>query len=207
MLVRHLAAALTLGALALVVTATPAFAHAELVSSTPANGSTIPAAPPTVQLVFDQPVTLAANPVEIIGPGNVTWQVATPTVTGSAVLADVRAAGPAGVYTLVYRLRSTDGHAISGSIRFTMAVAVPAAPAATTTRTPSGTTPPSGPAPESSAAAAETTTEPPPPTAAATATAATAAEGGAPWWVWALGGAILVAAITLVTLRVRRSSR
>jgi copper resistance protein C len=176
---RRLAVALLLAGIALVATATPALAHAELLASTPPANASLANAPATVELTFDEPVTLPENALEVVGPGNVTWQLGTPTLTGATVSAPVTAQGPAGQYTLVYRVISGDGDPVSGSVAFTLTAA--ATPAATTAATPSSAAPPR--------------TEP------------SAGDGGTLLWVWLAAGAVLFAALVFVTLRVRRPSR
>ncbi|HWM05888.1 MAG TPA: copper resistance CopC family protein [Actinophytocola sp.] len=197
MLVRRLAAAVLLSGLTLTLTATPALAHAELIASTPAENATIAAAPRNVQLTFNEPVALGANPIEIVGPGNVTWQVGKPALAGPVITAPVVATGPAGKYTLVYRVVSGDGDAVSGSVPFTMSTAV-APPTPTTSAAPTT----SAPAGSAEATVSATRSEP-----ATDASAPAADDDGTPLWVWLLGGALLLAAIAVVTLRVRRSSR
>jgi methionine-rich copper-binding protein CopC len=180
----RLTIALLLGGM---LTAAPAAAaaHAELLASSPAANASLAAAPATVSLTFDEPVTLADNPIEVIGPGNVTWQVGTPTIAGAVVRAPVTASGPAGAYTLVYRVVSDDGDAVSGSVRFTLTAAAP-------TESPA-------PAPATSAA----------PTASAepTRTGPSGGDGGTLLWIWLLAGAVLLGALVYVTLRVRRPGR
>jgi methionine-rich copper-binding protein CopC len=182
-----------LSAAAVALTATPALAHAELIASSPAENASLAAPPAKITLTFDSPVTLAANPIEIIGPGNATWQVGKPAVAGAVVSAPVVASGPAGPYTLVYRVVSDDGDAVTGSVPFTMAAAATTTTATTTT----------------TEAPAETTTEPPFSTSSEPAAEPAADEsgGGTLLWIWLLGGAVLLAAIVVVTLRVRRSGR
>lgn len=150
--------------LGFVVVTVPAAAHAELIASTPAANASLTAPPSRLELTFDEPVTLPENPLEVIGPGNVTWRVGEATIAGAVVSAPVTASGPAGAYTLVYHVVSDDGDPVSGSVRFTM------------TAGPSRTQP-------------------------------AAADGGTLLWVWLAAGAVLLAALVFVTLRVRRSRR
>jgi methionine-rich copper-binding protein CopC len=159
-----------------------AAAHAELVASSPAAGVSLAAPPGTVSLTFDEPVTLADNPVEVIGSGNVTWQLGTPTVAGDVVSAPVTASGPSGAYTLVYRVVSDDGDAVSGSVQFTLTAAAGARPATSTVAATSSTAAPTRPDPAVS-------------------------DGGTLLWVWLLAGAVLLAALVFVTLRVRHPRR
>lgn len=158
---------------------TPA-AHAELIASSPADNAALAAPPAGISLTFNEPVTLAGDPIEVVGPDDVTWRVGTPTIAGEVVRAPVTANGPAGEYTIVYRVVSGDGDPVSGSVRFRLTTA-------TTT------------APES--------TVPGPASAAPTGTTPAASDGGVLLWVWLLAGAVLLAALVFVTLRVRRPGR
>jgi methionine-rich copper-binding protein CopC len=187
----HALTALLLSGLLTAAPAHAAAAHAELIASSPAPDASLAAPPATVSLTFDEPVTLADNPVEVIGPGNVTWQLGTPTVAGTVVGAPVTKGGPSGVYTLVYRVVSDDGDAVSGSVRFTLTAAAGARPATSTAAATS---------PESSVKSSESSAAPTRPHPAAS-------DGGALLWIWLLAGAILLAALVVVTLRVRRPRR
>jgi len=178
----RLAAALLLSGIALVASATPAFAHAELVASTPAENASLAAAPGRIELTFNEPVSLPENPLEVVGPGNVTWQVGTPRVAGAEVSAPVTASGPAGRYTVVYRVVSDDGDTVSGSVAFTMTT---------------GATSEAAPGPASAQ----------PPSTEPSHTRPVASDSGTLLWVWLAAGAILLAAVVFVTLRVRRPGR
>ncbi len=185
----HALTALLLSGLLTAAPAHASAAHAELIASSPAPDASLAAPPATVSLTFDEPVTLADNPVEVIGPGNATWQLGTATVAGAVVSAPVTKGGPSGVYTLVYRVVSDDGDAVSGSVRFTLTSAAGARPATSTVTATSASSA------ESSSAAAPTRPRP------------AASDGGSLLWIWLLGGAILLAALVVVTLRVRRPGR
>jgi copper resistance protein C len=169
-----------------VLTAGPAFAHAELESSTPANGATLPAAPTTVSLTFGEPVTLRADPIKVTGPGDVAWTVGKATISGATITAPVTATGPAGAYTLAWQVVSDDGDAVKGEVRFTLsAAATPATPTVTAAAT----------AQSAPTAAPETATPAP---------AAQPSEG-VPGWVWVLLGVVLVAGVAgVVVTRSRR---
>ena len=178
---RRLAVALLLSAAATVVTATPAFAHAELIASTPAEGAALAAPPEQVQLTFSEAVTLPENPVAVAGPDGVSWTVGQPSVAGAVVTVPVRPAGPAGAYTLTYRVVSSDGDEIGGNVPFTLTAAVP------TTQSPPPTTD-----------TTVTTTQ---------TTAADAAEddsGGVPVWVWILVAVVVLAGGVVVAMRLGR---
>ncbi|MFD9739136.1 copper resistance protein CopC [Umezawaea sp. NPDC059074] len=178
---RRLGAALLLSGLALAGTATPAFAHAELLSSDPAAGASLPAAPKQIQLTFSEAVGLPADPITVTGPDGSTWKVGTVSAAGAVITAPVVATGPAGEYVLDYKVISDDGDEIGDKVRFTLAtLATPAAP--TTSAAPTTTT---------TTSAAPTTTS-----AAAPAAADKPADdgGGVPVWVWIVGAVVLVGA-------------
>jgi len=178
-----------------VLLGTPAaLAHTSLQKSSPAAGASLAAPPTEVSLTFGEAVRLPASPIRVAGPGGAVWTVGQATVTGATVTAPVAATGPAGPYTLTWQVISDDGDTIRGTVRFTLTA--PAAPVVAPA------------SPPGTVAAA-----PPPVTAAATpaavpsAPAAPAADdGGVPGWLWALGGAavLAVAAGVVVARRARQ---
>jgi copper resistance protein C len=100
--------------------ASPAVAHDYLVSSSPADGSTITSAPSTVTLTFDAAVLGTGNGstvVAVTGPGGKHFETACPVVHNDDVSAAVRLGG-AGTYTVAWRIVSADGHPVGDSIRF-----------------------------------------------------------------------------------------
>jgi methionine-rich copper-binding protein CopC len=188
--VRRLATALLLSGVAVIVTATPAFAHAELIASDPAQNASIAAPPQQVQLTFNEPVSLAENPVTITGPDGASWTIGQPSIAGAVITVPVQPSGPAGAYTLAYRVVSGDGDAIDGTVPFTLTAAVPAPTTATPPPTTSTTE-----APPSSTVSAETIAAP----------ATDSDDGGVPVLVWIIGAVVLLAAGLVVALRMARS--
>jgi copper resistance protein C len=203
--------ALLLAGVALLATATPALAHARLEGSSPAAGAALAKAPARISLTFNEPVTLAGSPIRVTGPA--TWRIGAASVTDTTLSASVTAGGPAGAYTLSWSVVSADGDPISGTIRFTLsggpAPRPTVAPAPKPAPKPATTSKPAAPEPSPIAAAAPVTT-PAPTTSAATTSAATTtteavptlvptaaqtpdSDGGVPWWVWIVGGAVVVA--------------
>jgi methionine-rich copper-binding protein CopC len=185
---RRLGAALLLTGLALAGTATPAFAHAELLGSDPAAGSSLPAAPKQIQLTFSEAVGLPDNPITVTGPDGSTWKVGQVTVAGAVITAPVEATGPAGEYVVDYKVISDDGDEIGDKLRFTLAVAATpstssAAPATTTTPSPAVS---SSPAPVASSTPADD-------------------GGGVPVWVWIVGAVVLVGAGAFGALRLGKA--
>ncbi|MCS7477296.1 copper resistance protein CopC [Umezawaea endophytica] len=185
---RRLGAALLLTGLALAATATPALAHAELLSSDPAAGASLPAAPTQVVLTFSEPVGLAATPITVTGPDGATWKVGQAVAAGAVITAPVEATGPAGEYVVDYRVVSDDGDEVGDKIRFTLAA--PATP------------------PTTSAAPTTTTTTAAPTSSSAAAPAAQPASedgGGVPVSVWIIAAVVVAGAGAFAATRFRKA--
>jgi copper resistance protein C len=102
-----------------VATAPAALAHAELVSSSPADGATLSRVPARVTLSFSETVRTPAF-VQVTGPdGDVT--VGEVQVRDADVVKRMDPSAAPGRYTLSYRITSADGHPIAGSLRFMLA--------------------------------------------------------------------------------------
>ena len=100
------------------VAASPAAAHAELVSTTPGNGERLPVSPAEVTLQFTEGVGLVEDGLELLdGEGEV---VATPEpeADGAVVRWPMPAELPDGQYLVSWRVVSTDGHPITGAFSF-----------------------------------------------------------------------------------------
>ena len=100
--------------------ATPALAHNTLIGSDPAEGAKLSAGPARVTLTFDQPVQNDFNTITVTARDGTHWEGGPAAVQGNAVSAPVRPLGPAGEYTIGYRILSADGHPVSGAVRFTL---------------------------------------------------------------------------------------
>lgn len=123
------AAVLLLTALAVLLGAAPAQAHDYLVSSSPAAGSTVTTAPDRVTLTFDAAVLNTGNGSDVLtvtGPDGKHFETGCPVVKNDAVSAPVRL-GPAGTYTVGWRVVSSDGHPVADTITFRYAPAAGAA--------------------------------------------------------------------------------
>lgn len=179
------AAALSLATLvALLVMATPASAHNQLIESNPAENASLDKAPEQVTLKFDQPVQRGAgddvNQIAVTGPDGGRWTKGDVQVDGTSVTAPLHPLGPAGEYVIGFRILSADGHAVTEELRFTL-----------TSHGPGGDTPPGG----QNAA----------PSAANSDDARSAGDGddggGVPVWVWVVAAAVLLGAGVTVALR------
>jgi methionine-rich copper-binding protein CopC len=117
---RKLATVIGVACLALLGLATPASAHNNLVSSTPAENATVQDSPTRVELVFDKPVQKGKelNTVSVTGPDQTGWKTGSVDVSGNTVSASLDELGPAGQYQVEYRIVSADGHPVSGEVPF-----------------------------------------------------------------------------------------
>ncbi|MCX6400506.1 MAG: copper resistance protein CopC [Propionibacteriales bacterium] len=109
--------ALLVAAFAVIGMAAPASAHASLVSTDPAEGAVLAAAPEEVTFTFDESVQLvpdgllafdaSGDPVEIDA-----------SASGKVVTGDLPSDLDDGTYVLTWRVVSADGHPIAGSLTF-----------------------------------------------------------------------------------------
>ena len=109
-------------------------AHSIPVSSDPADGSTIDVGPPRVSVTFNEALQDSFASLTVVGPDGNLWSEGDATVDGPTVDVALRKLGPAGVYTIAYRVVSADGHTVSGTREFTLSKAdtgTPGPPAAT----------------------------------------------------------------------------
>lgn len=105
----------------LVATGGSALAHASLLQSTPADGSVLPRAPKTFVLTFNEPVSpIALRLVDADGSGS---DLAAAVAAADETLAVTLPAIKNGTHALSWRVISSDGHAVGGSIIFSIGAA------------------------------------------------------------------------------------
>lgn len=172
--------ALLLALSGVLLVAGPASAHTELESSSPAEGASLAAPPRKIELTFEEPVTLQPDPISVTGPDGAKWSVGIPTVVDAVISAPVTPSGPAGAYTLTYKVVSDDGDKVTAAVHFTLTAPVTSSSAAAT----------------SSAAAPVTPTPTPTPVGDL--------GSGVPAWVWILVAVVVVPAAAVVALRFLR---
>jgi methionine-rich copper-binding protein CopC len=194
-----LAASLTALAL-LPLAASPAQAHDALVSTSPADGATVPTPPDEVVLTFDQPALAVGTQLLVSGPDGPV-QRGKPRLVDATVRQAIATGSPAGRYTVTWRVTSADGHPVSGTFSFTATAAGSGAPgpSATTSGTPtsSASAPSTDGTATSGAARAQT------PSASGTSTGVSGGSGTSwAWWLVAL--VIVLAAAGAVVVRRRQ---
>lgn len=105
--------------------ATPAAAHADLVSMTPAAGSTVSELS-VVTLTFSEDITALGSAVVVLDPNGVEIQTGL-TAQGVDVSVPVNTPTIVGEYIVNYRVVSVDAHVIKGSQTFAYDGPVPMA--------------------------------------------------------------------------------
>ncbi|GGQ97109.1 hypothetical protein GCM10010280_51020 [Streptomyces pilosus] len=105
----------------LLVSATPAQAHAVLLFASPAIEGAVPTAPKEISLVFDEPVQAAsARTVRITSGSGRSVPVGSPSRSegGRQLIVPVRGPLSAGVYTVLWKATAQDGDVMGGNYRF-----------------------------------------------------------------------------------------
>ena len=100
------------------LTAGAASAHAARVSADPADKASVSTGPVRVSATFNEDLQTTFAAMTVVGPDGNLWSVGSPQVHGTVVSVGVRPLGPAGDYTVNYRVTSADGHVVSGSWSF-----------------------------------------------------------------------------------------
>ncbi|WP_372514893.1 copper resistance CopC family protein [Mycolicibacterium conceptionense] len=100
-----------------------ASAHAVRIATDPAEHAALTASPPRVSATFNEALQPAFAHMTVVGPDNNLWSDGDPLVAGAVLSVAVRPLGPAGTYTVNYRVTSADGHVVSGSWSFELTVA------------------------------------------------------------------------------------
>jgi methionine-rich copper-binding protein CopC len=101
----------------------PASAHATRIATDPADNAALAQGPPTVSATFNEKLQTQFAAMTVVGPDGNLWSSGEPKVQGAVASVTVRPLGPAGTYTVNYRVTSADGHVVSGSWSFRLTVA------------------------------------------------------------------------------------
>jgi copper transport protein len=120
--VRRLALVVLLALMVLLVPVSPAWAHAALLESTPADGAVLQDAPSEVVLRYSESVGTSLGAVRVVAPdgsradtGRVTTRAG-----GTEVVASLREGLGHGTYLLLWRVVSEDSHPVSGASTFSI---------------------------------------------------------------------------------------
>jgi copper transport protein len=109
----------------LLATASPAFAHATLDSTSPSPGSRVPTSPANVVLQFSEPVTFESNAVQVFDSKGKTVNSGKPKHgTRSSEVTVTLPQLKDGVYAVTWRVISADTHPVQGAFTFAVGNAV-----------------------------------------------------------------------------------
>ncbi|WP_433311475.1 copper resistance CopC family protein [Micromonospora sp. CA-269861] len=187
------------------VPATPALAHNELTGSNPRDGARMATAPARVELRFLAKPSPATTKITITGPDNVVAG-GTPAFDGSRVRVPFKPAA-AGLYIVGYQLASSDGHPVKGEVRFTLTTGTAADPSASPSAA-AGASPTGSPSAVTAPSTGPASATPGSSTASTVPAASEQSDSGGRWWIWALGGLLLLAVLGAgLVFRSRRSAR
>jgi methionine-rich copper-binding protein CopC len=110
-------AALTAAALFALADAAPAFAHDELIGSSPEQGEVLDASPEAIGLSFSNDIIEVGTSVVVVDHHGEEIEVDDPVIAGSEVTVELPA-DLSGDYQVRWRAVSSDGHPIEGTIDF-----------------------------------------------------------------------------------------
>ncbi|MCU1603834.1 MAG: copC, partial [Modestobacter sp.] len=99
-------------------TARPASAHATVVTTTPADGARLDAAPAEVTVEFDEDVSLGAGYARVLGADGRRVDAGAPAVRDRLLTVPLREGLPEGSYVVTWRVVSADSHPVSGAWSF-----------------------------------------------------------------------------------------
>lgn len=115
---RRVALLVTLAAVWSFLFASPALAHAELVSMTPANGAQLTRPPTEVRMTFTESINLVDNGIRLVDHVGANVPTPQPTVKGRTVTWPMPPDLPEGPYIITWRVVSADGHPVGGASSF-----------------------------------------------------------------------------------------
>jgi copper resistance protein C len=104
---------------ALLFAAGPASAHDAAESSSPADGSTVAAPPAKVSITFNQNPLGLGSQVKVTDAAGTDWADGKVEIVDNVASQKLRDGAPAGKYTVVWRVVSSDSHPIEGTFTFT----------------------------------------------------------------------------------------
>ena len=100
-----------------------ASAHATRIATDPVDNAELSATPAQVSATFNEKLQPQFAAMTVVGPDGNLWSSGDPKVEGAVISVGVRPLGPTGTYTVNYRVTSADGHVVTGSWSFRLAVA------------------------------------------------------------------------------------
>ena len=105
-----------------------ASAHAVRIATDPADKAALAQGPQRVSATFNEQLQPQFAAMTVVGPDANLWSSGDAQVQGAVISVGVVPLGPAGTYTVNYRVTSADGHPVSGSWSFQLTVAASGTP-------------------------------------------------------------------------------
>ena len=129
-LLRRAIVSALLAVVCVLLLAAPGSAHAELVSTTPANGQRLDTAPGQITLAFSESVNLLDGGISLLNGDGVVLPTPDPTVDGHTVTWPMPEHLRKGSYVVTWRVISADGHPVDGAFSFGIGATPAALPGA-----------------------------------------------------------------------------
>jgi copper resistance protein C len=104
--------------LAVLWSAPPVLAHAELLRAMPQPGSVVPASPPEVRLQFSEGIEGRFSGLNVVASNGTPITTGRAQIQGTAMVIPITAPLPPGVYRVNWHVLSVDGHKVQGSFTF-----------------------------------------------------------------------------------------
>ncbi|PZM94494.1 MAG: copper resistance protein CopC [Actinobacteria bacterium] len=123
---RLLATVITATVLAVLLPATPAAAHNQLINTVPERDAVLQDPPAEVVLEFVERLDPKFTTIVVTDAGRQTVATSSPEISGSRGVVRFPEPLAPGTYTVAYRVVSLDGHPVQGSFRFTVGGDTPA---------------------------------------------------------------------------------
>jgi len=105
--------------LATLASASAASAHDVVESTNPANGSTVASLPANLSITLDNTPGALGSSIQVKDASGKDWAQGSVRVVDHVAMQQLKAGGPAGKYTVLWRLVSSDSHPIEGTFSFT----------------------------------------------------------------------------------------
>lgn len=125
--------------------AVPASAHDAAESSSPAQGVTVPTPPEQVSITFNNNPLALGSQVRVNDAAGTNWAEGDVEIVDNVASQKLKEGAPAGLFTVVWRVVSSDSHPIEGTFTFTATSAATGALAPGSGSTTAATSPPATP--------------------------------------------------------------
>ncbi|GAP57022.1 copper resistance protein C, partial [Arthrobacter sp. Hiyo6] len=106
-------------AAALLFAAGPASAHDVAESTSPADGTTVPVPPAKVSITFNEHPLALGSQVKVTDAAGTNWADGAVEIVDNVASQRLKEGAPAGKFTVVWRVVSSDSHPIEGTFTFT----------------------------------------------------------------------------------------